>query len=127
MVTIPRLCSLAKISRSGILAIVPSSFMISQITPADFSPARRARSTEPSVCPVLTRTPPLRARMGKTCPGLTMSSAVVSAATAVRIVVARSAVEIPVVTPFLASMEIVKAVPKRERFSLSLTIKGSSS
>ena len=40
-------------------AIVPSSFMISQITPAGFSPASRARSTEPSVCPARRSTPPV--------------------------------------------------------------------
>ena len=52
-------------SRSGMRAIVPSSFMISQITPAGFSPASRARSTEASVWPARPSTPPLRARSGK--------------------------------------------------------------
>ncbi len=47
-------------------AIVPSSFMISQITPAGTHPASRARSTDPSVWPVRTRTPPFRAMRGKT-------------------------------------------------------------
>ena len=37
--------------RSGTRAIVPSSFMISQTTPAGFRPARRARSTAASVWP----------------------------------------------------------------------------
>ena len=60
-----------------------------------FSPARRARSTEPSVWPVRTSTPPLRARMGKTWPGLTRSSGRALSATAVRMVVARSAAEMP--------------------------------
>ncbi len=50
-------------------AISPSSRMISQITPEGFSPAIRARSTEASVCPARTSTPPLRARSGKTWPG----------------------------------------------------------
>ncbi len=98
-------------------AMVPSSFMISQITPAGLNPANRARSTEPSVWPVLTNTPPFLARMGKTCPGLTMSSGVTSSATAVRMVVALSAAEMPVVTPRFASMETVNAVLKRERLS----------
>ncbi len=49
--------------------MVPSSFMISQMTPAGMRPAMRARSTEASVWPARTRTPPLRARRGKTWPG----------------------------------------------------------
>ena len=80
-------------------AIEPSSLMISQITPAGSNPARRARSTEPSVCPDLTSTPPSRAQMGKTCPGETMLAGLALGETAVLIVVARSAAEIPVVTP----------------------------
>src|SRR5229473_2127634 len=50
--------------RSGTRAMVPSSFMISQMMPAGISPASRARSTEASVCPARTSTPPLRARRG---------------------------------------------------------------
>ena len=42
-------CSSAKRSSAGRLAIVPSAFRISQITPAGFRPARRARSTAASV------------------------------------------------------------------------------
>ena len=49
--------------------MVPSSFMISQITPEGSSPARRERSTEASVCPARTSTPPSRARRGKIWPG----------------------------------------------------------
>ncbi len=56
--------------------MVPSSFMISQMTPAGMRPARRARSTEASVWPARTRTPPLRARSGKTWPGRARSCAV---------------------------------------------------
>jgi len=120
IVTIFSPCSFAKISRSGIRAMVPSSFMISQITPLGLSPASRARSTEPSVWPVRTSTPPLRARIGKTCPGLTMSSGFTLSAMAVRIVVARSWAEMPVVTPRRASMETVKAVLKRDWLSLTM-------
>ncbi len=54
-------CSLQNGIRSGIRAISPSSRIISQITPEGFSPASRARSTEASVCPARTSTPPLRA------------------------------------------------------------------
>ena len=74
IVRMRRPCFSAKRSRSGIRAMVPSSFMISQMTPAGVRSARRARSTEPSVCPVRTSTPPLRARSGNTCPGVTTSS-----------------------------------------------------
>ena len=93
-------------------AMEPSSFMISQITPAGFNPASLARSTDPSVCPVLTSTPPVRARSGNICPGLTRSSGLASSATAVLTVCALSAAEMPVVTPLFASMETVKAVLK---------------
>ena len=44
--------------RSGTRAIVPSSFMISQTTPAGFRPASRARSTAASVWPARWSTPP---------------------------------------------------------------------
>ena len=106
-------------------AIVPSSFMISQITPAEESPARLARSTEPSVCPVRCSTPPGFARSGKMCPGLTMSLGLASARTAVSTVCARSAALMPVVTPSAASIEMVKAVEREERFPS--TIIGRSS
>ena len=67
-------CAAMNFSRSGTRAIVPSSFMTSQMTPAGIIPARRQRSTAPSVCPARTSTPPSRARRGKTCPGETRSS-----------------------------------------------------
>jgi hypothetical protein len=51
---------------SGCRAIVPSAFRISQMTPAGWSPASRARSTLASVWPTRCRTPPGRARRGKT-------------------------------------------------------------
>src|SRR3984957_17113641 len=104
-------CFFENASRSGMRAMVPSSFMISQMTPAGVTPARRARSTEPSVCPVRTRTPPRRARNGNTWPGVTMSSGRALAWAATRIVCARSAALMPVVTPWRASMLTVKAVP----------------
>src|SRR5215217_6799063 len=73
-VTILTPCSRENFSRSGTRAIVPSSFMISHMTPAGFRPARRARSTAASVWPARCRTPPGRARSGKTCPGWTTAS-----------------------------------------------------
>ena len=85
--------------------------MISQMTPAGVRPARRARSTEPSVCPVRTSTPPSRARSGKTWPGVTRSSGRDVDIAAMRVVWARSAALMPVVTPARASMLTVNAVP----------------
>ena len=49
---------LQNFARSSTRAIVPSSFMTSQITPAGISPARRARSTAASVWPTRSSTPP---------------------------------------------------------------------
>ena len=91
-------------------AISPSSRMISQMTPAGSRPASRARSTEPSVWPERTSTPPRRARSGKMWPGVTRSSGRASRATATRMVSARSRAEMPVVIPRRASMLTVNAV-----------------
>jgi len=105
--------------------MVPSSRMISQMTPAGASPASRARSTAPSVCPARTSTPPRRARSGKTWPGVTMSVGAASGRIAVRIVVARSIAEMPRPMPLRASIDTVNAVPSGARFSV--TIMGSPS
>ena len=67
------LCWLLNSTRSGSRAIEPSSFIISQMTPAGCSPASRARSTLASVCPARRRTPPSFARSGKMWPGCTRS------------------------------------------------------
>src|SRR3989338_9248241 len=67
--TMQKLNFLAISSKSGRLAMVPSSFKISQITADGFKPANLDKSIEPSVCPLRTKTPPLRARSGKICPG----------------------------------------------------------
>ncbi len=117
IVTILMLCFFANSISSGTLAIVPSSLMISQMTPAGYSLASFARSTEPSVCPALCNTPPGLALRGKTCPGLEMSSGFIFGSIAVCIVFALSAADMPVVTPFLASMETVNAVPNVDVFS----------
>lgn len=98
---------------SGTRAMVPSSDMISQITPADFNPASLQRSTEPSVWPARTSTPPSWARSGKTWPGRTRSSGALPSETSSWVVVARSSAEIPVETPSRASTETVNAVPWR--------------
>ena len=112
-----RPCVRQKSTRSGRRAIVPSGFMTSQMTPAGFRPARRARSTAPSVWPARTRAPPSRARSGKTCPGRARSVGLVPSAIAIWIVRARSAALMPVVIPVRASIETVNAVPKAAVFS----------
>ena len=84
--------------------------MISQITPAGVSPARRARSTAASVWPVRSSVPPSRATSGKTWPGVTMSCGPHDGSIATEMVRARSAAEMPVVTPWRASIDTVKAV-----------------
>ena len=68
IVIIFRRCLWQYACRSPTRAIDPSSFITSQITPAGCSPAIRARSTEASVCPVRSRTPPARALSGLTWP-----------------------------------------------------------
>ena len=93
--------------------MVPSSFMISQITPAGSSPARRAISTAASVCPARTSMPPSRAISGKTWPGVTISLRPLDGSIATAMVWARSWAEMPVVTPSRASIETVKAVSCR--------------
>ena len=107
--------------------MLPSSFMISQITPAGVSPARRARSSEPSVCPARTKTPPRRARSGNTCPGVTRSDGFASGEMATFTVCARSAALMPVVTPSAASTLTVNAVPSGGPFLPGGCIIGSSS
>ena len=110
MVPIFSPCSCAKPMRSGKRAMLPSSFIISQITPDGLSPASREISMAASVWPARTKTPPSRARNGNTCPGVAMSAAVLLESIATATVLARSWAEIPVVTPSRASIEMVKAV-----------------
>ena len=85
--------------------MVPSSFIISTITPAGFIPAKRAKSIAASVCPVLLSTPPSLAINGKICPGLESSCGWVVASIKADTVLDRSLAEIPVVTPFLLSLQ----------------------
>ena len=79
--------------------MVPSSLTSSHSTPAGRSPASRARSTAASVCPGRRSTPPARARSGTTCPGRDRSAGRVAGSASSRIVCARSAAEMPVLTP----------------------------
>ncbi|MNG23941.1 hypothetical protein D3C84_1086080 [compost metagenome] len=102
---------LATSTNCGKRAIVPSSFNISQITPADLKPANLAKSIAASVWPVLRNTPPCLATKGKICPGRANSCGLVFGSTNDKTVFALSAAEIPVVTPFpFKSIETVKAV-----------------
>src|SRR5580700_1487440 len=103
-------------TRSGMRAIVPSSFITSQITPAGFRPASRARSTAASVWPARSSTPPPRLLSGNTWPGCTRSKGLAAGSMAVWIVCARSCAEIPVVTPSRASIETVNGVSNADSF-----------
>ncbi len=97
---------------SGRRSIRPSSPAISTMAPAGRSPASRARSTAASVWPSRTRTPPGLARSGKTWPGRTKSVGSAVPLASSWSVVARSAAEMPVLTPWAAeaSTETVNAV-----------------
>ena len=98
-------------------AIVPSSFMISQITPAGLRPASRARSTDASVCPVRSSTPPGLALSGKTWPGWTRSrGAGAGVDRDLRSCGRGRRREMPVVTPSRASTETVNAVSNGDSF-----------
>eukprot|EP00967_Tisochrysis_lutea_P136881 scaffold244771_cov26-Tisochrysis_lutea.AAC.2 len=99
--------------------------LTSHSTPAGCSPARRQRSPEASVCPSRSSTPPSLARSGKTCPGLLKSLGPLFGSASARIVLARSAAEMPVEVPSFRSTETVNAVPFGS--SLFTTIGGSSS
>ena len=110
MVPIFRPCSAANSCKSGRRAMVPSSFMISQMTAVGEHPAIAARSHPASVWPARISTPPSTACSGKMWPGCTRSCAVAFLATAACTVRARSAADMPVVTPSAASMDTVNAV-----------------
>src|SRR5436190_2218221 len=101
--------------------------MTSQMTPAGISPASRARSTDASVWPVRSSTPPARALSGLTWPPTTMSSGPLSGSMAVCIVCARSAAEMPVVTPSRASIVSVNGVWCGVSFLAAMSSRPSSS
>ena len=112
--------------RSVRRAMVPSSFIISQITLDGFSPAKREISTAASVWPARTSTPPSLASSGKTWPGVERSDLPLVGSMATAMVCARSPAEMPVVTPSAASIETVKAVDWRWRLSRGINGKSSS-
>ena len=114
-------------TRSSTRAIVPSSFMTSQITPAGFRPARRARSTAASVWPARSSTPPGLLFSGKMWPGWTRSRGELSESIATWIVRARSGAEMPVVTPSRASIDTVNGVSNGDSFLAAMRSRPSSS
>src|SRR5579883_1239791 len=120
-------CLAQNSTRSGTRAMVPSSFMTSQITPAGYRPAIRARSTAASVWPARRSTPPSRARSGNVWPGRSRSSGCVAGSTSAWTVAARSKAEMPVVVRPLASTETVKAVPRTAVLLLTIWRSCSSS
>ena len=84
--------------------------MTSQITELGFRLDNFEISTEASVWPALSKTPPFLATKGNTWPGDTISLFFTLRLIAVLIVLALSCAEIPVVIPLFASIEIVNAV-----------------
>ena len=112
----------ANFSSSGMRAMLPSSFMISQITPAGLSPAMRARSTAASVWPRRASTPPSSARSVCSRPGRIRSPARVPSAIATAMVRARSCADMPEATPSRASIGVANAVPKRVELPRSSAI-----
>ena len=101
--------------------------MISQMTPAGYSPAIRARSTAASVWPARTITPPDRDRSGNMWPGRARSLGCVAGSIAASTVAARSAAEMPVVVRSFASIGTQKAVSNRELFLDTMSGISSSS
>ena len=101
---------MANSTTCGALAIDPSSLVNSQITAAGLKPANETKSTDASVCPRRFKTPPSLATNGNTCPGWFKSLGFALSATAAFTVVTLSAADTPVVTPFAASIVMVKAV-----------------
>ena len=101
--------------------------MTSQITPAGVRPASRARSTAASVWPVRSSTPPGLDFSGKTWPGWTRSRGRAAGSIATWIVRARSAAEMPVVTPSRASIETVNGVWNGDSFLAAIRSSPSSS
>ena len=116
MVIISSLCRFANFVSSGTRAIEPSSFMISQITPAGYIPPMRARSTAASVWPARTSTPPDCARSGNMWPGRARSDGFVRGSMAASTVLARSPAEMPVLVECFASIVTQNAVPSRAVF-----------
>ena len=98
-------------------AISPSSRMISQMTPAGLQPGEARQIDRGLGLAGAHQHAALRARAAETCgrdaPGRRRW---IVGSMATRMVWARSAAEMPVVTPSRASMVTVNAVPKRDEF-----------
>ena len=93
--------------------------MISQITASPLSPANLHKSTLPSVCPVLTSTPPSFAIKGNICPGRTSCAAFEMGFAKILIVSSLSPALIPV-SASTASTETVNAVSYEDVFALTI-------
>ena len=103
--------------RSGTRAIVPSSFITSQTTPAGVQAGQAGEVDRGlGLAGALQHAAPA-ARSGKTWPGWTRSWALVGSI-ATWIVRQRSGAEMPVVTPSRASIETVNAVPSGDSLLL---------
>ena len=112
MVPIFRPCSAAKRSRSGRRAIVPSSFMISQITAAGVQPGHaRQVAAGLGMAGAHQHAAVLRLQRKDVARLHQVARRCASRATAACMVRARSAAEMPVVTPLAASIDTVNAVP----------------
>ena len=111
-------CASANARHCSASIIVPSSLTISHRAPDGCNPARVERSTAASVWPGRWRTPPGTARSGITCPGRVRSVACVSALPRVRMVIARSEAEMPVVMTSRESTVTAYAVPLRSSFTI---------
>mmetsp|Transcript_61278 Transcript_61278/g.147581 ORF Transcript_61278/g.147581 Transcript_61278/m.147581 type:complete len:228 (+) Transcript_61278:229-912(+) len=120
-----RPCSSQNVRSSGTRDMLPSSLQISLSTPHSWRPASLQKSTEASVCPSRSSTPPSRGRSGKTWPGRLKSPGTVVGLARARKVAARSKAEIPVVVPSFTSTLTVKAVCLGSW--LLMTMGGSSS
>ena len=81
------------------------------ITETGSYPQIFAKSTDASVCPFLSRTPPFDAINGNKCPGFLKSLDFFCGLRISFIVLYLSPTEIPVVVPSSESTEIVNAVP----------------
>mmetsp|Transcript_4198 Transcript_4198/g.9957 ORF Transcript_4198/g.9957 Transcript_4198/m.9957 type:complete len:225 (+) Transcript_4198:195-869(+) len=121
-----RPCFLENSLSSGARIIsAPSSVTISHSTPAGWQPASLQRSTEASVCPSRSNTPPGTAVRGKMCPGREKRAGVDAGSASARNVRARSIALIPVSIPSsFRSIETVNAVHLASSFLA--TMGGSS-
>ena len=90
------------------------------MTPNAGRPASRHKSTAASVWPERISTPPSLAISGNTWPGCAKSAAPILPLASARTVLQRCSAEMPVVRPWWASTETVKAVPSGALFCATM-------